>query len=217
GSSGIAMAQRLGMAKGIIERARSLLTPESREAADLIAYLHRSRDELGRLQQQMTAERHALEEERRKLRTEWVERQQKRIKELEDKFIDMQKRFDENVARVVDAVKDRELRAHLEKSTRRKIQDVRGEAREDLNAALVQTISEPHADLGVSSQAAASVNKDQLLPGARIRVRRFNKPVVLRRLDASSDEIEAGPLRIKVAIDELTAVEGALTQKAAPV
>jgi len=43
--------------------------PESREAADLIAYLHRSRDELDRMQQQMTSERHALEEERAKLRT----------------------------------------------------------------------------------------------------------------------------------------------------
>jgi DNA mismatch repair protein MutS2 len=72
GSSGIAIAQRLGLASSIIERARSLLTPESREAADMIAYLHRSRDELDRLQQQMTAERHALEEERTELRTQWV-------------------------------------------------------------------------------------------------------------------------------------------------
>src|SRR6202007_558199 len=36
GSSGIAIAQRLGIAASIIERARSLLAPESREAADLI-------------------------------------------------------------------------------------------------------------------------------------------------------------------------------------
>src|SRR6266436_3125507 len=42
GSSGIAIAKRLGIAAGIIERARALLSPESREAADLIAYLHRS-------------------------------------------------------------------------------------------------------------------------------------------------------------------------------
>jgi DNA mismatch repair protein MutS2 len=217
GSSGIAIAQRLGLAATIIERARSLLTPESREAADLIAYLHRSRDELDRMQQQMTAERHVLEEERRKLRTEWVERQQKRIKELEDKFTDMQKRFDENVARVVEAVKDRELRAQLEKSTRRKIQDVRGDAREDLNAALLQTISESQSDLGVSSHARAALNRDQLQPGARIRVRGFNKPVVFRRLDGSSAEIEAGPLRMKVAIDEITAVEGAPTTNATPI
>jgi len=208
GSSGIAIAKRLGIATGIIERARSLLTPESREAADLIAYLHRSRDELDRMQRQMTAERHALEEERKKLRSDWVERQQKRIKELEAQFAEMQKRFDENVARVLQAVKERELRAQLEKTARRKMQDVRGEAREELNAAVVQTISESQADLGVHAASIGAVRADQLQPGAKIRVRGFSKPVVLRRIDGSSAEIEAGPLRMKVALDEITGIEG---------
>ena len=215
GSSGIAIAQRLGIAKEIIDRARELLTPESREAADLIAYLHRSRDELDRLQQQMTAERHALGEERKKLRTEWVERQQKRIKELETQFAEMQKRFDENVARVVEAVKERELRAQLEKSTRRKMQDVRSEAREDLNAAVGQTISESQADLGLHSASLEAVSPDRLQAGAKIRVRGFNKPVIFRRLDGSSAEIEAGPLRMKVALDEIIGIEvGAQAGKA---
>jgi DNA mismatch repair protein MutS2 len=207
GSSGIAVAQRLGIAEGIIERARSLLAPESREAADLIAYLHRSRDELDRLQQQMTAERHALEEERKKLRTEWVERQQKRIRELESQFTEMQKRFDENVARVLEAVKERELRGQMEKSARRKMQDVRAEAHDELNAAVVQTIADSQADLGVHSASRETVTADRLQPGARVRVRGFSKPVVLRRIDGSSAEIEAGPLRMKVAIDEITSVE----------
>jgi DNA mismatch repair protein MutS2 len=207
GSSGIAIAQRLGIADGIIERARSLLAPESREAADLIAYLHRTRDELDRLQQQMTAERHALEEERKKLRTEWVERQQKRIRELESQFAEMQKRFDENVAGVLGAVKERELRGQMEKSARRKMQDVRAEARDELNAAVVQTISDSQADLGVPSSSRKAVTADRLQPGARVRVRGFSKAVVLRRIDGSSAEIEAGPLRMKVAIDEITSVE----------
>jgi len=209
GSSGIAIAKRLGIAAEIIERARSLLTPESREAADLIAYLHRSRDDLDHMQKQMAAEQHALEEERKKLRTEWVERQQKRIKELEAQFAEMQKRFDENVARVVEAVKERELRAQMEKTARRKMQDVRGEAREELNAAVVQTISESQADLGANAASLEAVSADRLQPGTKIRVRGFSKPVVLRRLEGSSAEIEAGPLRMKVALDEITAVEGA--------
>jgi DNA mismatch repair protein MutS2 len=207
GSSGIAIAKRLGIATGIIERARSLLTPESREAADLIAYLHRSRDELDRMQQQMTSERHALAEERKKLRTEWVERQQRRIKELEAQFAEMQKRFDENVARVVEAVKERELRTQVEKAARRKMQDVRSEAREGLNAAILETISESQADLGIHAASLEAVSADRLQPGARIRVRGFGKPVLLRRIEGSSAEIEAGPLRMKVALDEITGVE----------
>src|ERR1700681_4829142 len=151
GSSGIAIAQRLGLSVEIIERARALLSPESREAADLIAYLHRSREELDRLHKQMEEERRALETERAKLRTEWAGRQQKRIRELEAQFAEMQKRFDESVARVIEAVKERELRASLEKTARRKSQDIRSEAREELNAALVQTISDSQSDLGTGS------------------------------------------------------------------
>ncbi len=49
GSSGIAIAKRLELPESIIEHARSLMAPEAQEAADLIAYLHRSRDELDRL------------------------------------------------------------------------------------------------------------------------------------------------------------------------
>jgi DNA mismatch repair protein MutS2 len=218
GSSGIAIAQRLGIANGIIERARSLLTPESREAADLIAYLHRSRDELDRMQKQMAAERRALEEERKKLRTEWVGRQQKRIQELEEQFAEMQKRFDENVARGVEAGKERELRGQMEKSARRKMQDVRSEAQEELNVAVVQTISDSQADLGVSAASLQAVTAERLQPGVRVRVRGFSKPVVFRRLDGSSAEIEAGPLRMKVALDEITGVEGEATasKSAAP-
>jgi DNA mismatch repair protein MutS2 len=215
GSSGIAIARRLGIADSIIERARALMAPEALEAADLIAYLHRSRDELDRMQQQMTAERHALEEERKKLRGEWVQRQQKRIRELEERFAEMQKRFDENVARVVEAVKEKELRGSLEKSARRKSLEVRGEAREELNAAVVQTISESQQDLGAPAARKEGVGAAQLVPGARVRVRGFSKAVVLRRIDGSSAEIEAGPLRMKVGLDEITGVEGAGESSAA--
>jgi len=211
GSSGIAIARRLGIAEPIIAQARSLMAPEALEAADLIAYLHRSRDELDRMQQQMTAERHALDEERKKLRDEWVGRQQSRIRELEEKFAEMQKRFDENVARVVEAVKERELRGSVEKFARRKAQDVRGEARDELNAAVVQTISESQQDLGAPAVGKEGVTAGQLQPGTRVHVRGFSKPVVLRRIDGTSAEIEAGPLRMKVGFDEITGIEGTST------
>ena len=215
GSSGIAIAQRLGLPKDIIERARELMTPESHEAADLIAYLHRSRDELDRLRVQMAEERHALEKEREKLRSEWVDRQKLRIAQLENNFADMQKRYEENVAAIVEAVKDRELRKQLEKTTGRKLRDVRVEAKEELNAAVVQTISESQKDLGLKTEMSNAVSVGKLQPGAKIRVRGFSKPVIFRRLDGSSAEIEAGPLRMKVALEEITGVEEAVAGRVA--
>jgi DNA mismatch repair protein MutS2 len=111
------------------------------------------------------------------------------------------------VARVVEAVKERELRGQMEKASRRKVQDVRGTAREELNAAVVQTLSDSQADLGTSAYAGA-ISSERLQAGARIRVRGFNKPVIFRRLDGNSAEIEAGPLRMKVAVDEIVGIEG---------
>jgi DNA mismatch repair protein MutS2 len=89
------------------------------------------------------------------------------------------------------------------------MQDVRSEARDELNAAVVQTISESQSDLGVHSSSSEAISADRLQPGTKIRVRGFSKPVVLRRIEGSSAEIEAGPLRMKVALDEIVGVEGA--------
>src|SRR2546426_3789337 len=92
------------------------------------------------------------------------------------------------------------------------MQDVRSEARDELNAAVVQAISDSQADLGVTAASMQAVTVERLQPGARVRVRGFSKPVVFRRLDGSSAEIEAGPLRMKVALDEITGVEGRTEQ-----
>ncbi len=64
----------------------SMIAPEAREAAGLIAYLHRSRDAVERMQHELAAETRRLEEERRALREEWVARQKSRIAELEQRF-----------------------------------------------------------------------------------------------------------------------------------
>jgi len=104
-------------------------------------------------------------------------------------------------------VKDRELRAQLERSSRRKMQDARGEARDELNAAVVRTLSESQVDLGIAGESFAPLSSDRLQPGAKIRVRGFTRTVVLRRIEGSTAEIEAGPLRMKVAVDQITAVE----------
>jgi len=217
GSSGIAIAERLGLSRQIIQRARGLLAPESLAASDLIAYLHRTRDELDRLQEQMTRERQMLDEERQRLRTEWIERQQKRIAELEARFRETEERFEQNVRSVVERVKDRELQAQLGKTSRRKFQDVRSDAKEDLNAAIVETLAESAADLGAKTPDFQPVRAEGLRAGTKIRVRGFLRPLIFRRIDGNSAEVEAGSLRLKVALNEITGIEEPGTEtKAVP-
>jgi DNA mismatch repair protein MutS2 len=204
GSSAISIAERLGLPRKVIGRAREQLTPASREAADLIAYLHRSREEVDRLRRELREQSSQLDAERRQLQTEWIERQRKRIGELEQKFSEAMKLHEAALDRALANVKERELRAQIEKQTKRATVKARGEARDDADAAVVQHLSESQADLG---PAAAPIEKPieigKLAPGMRVRVKGFPSAVVLRRVDTRGAEVEAGPLRMKVALEDL--------------
>jgi DNA mismatch repair protein MutS2 len=207
GSSGIDIARRLGLPARVIDRARALLSPEAHEAAGLIAYLHRSRDELETLKSEAIRAAQELAEEKKRLQTEWTDRQRTRLKELEQQFAQILEKHEKEVARAIEAIAERELRAQLEKQTHRKLVKARGDAREDADAATVAHLSDSQADLGTASpQAVKPVVQSDLVPGTRVRVRGLPSPVTLRRRDETSAEVEAGPLRMKVALADITAI-----------
>jgi DNA mismatch repair protein MutS2 len=209
GSSGIDIAQRLGLSAQVIDRARAQLSPEAHEDAALIAYIHSSRDELETLKSEATQAAQNLAEEKRKLQTEWTGRQRARLKELEQQFAQTIEKHEKEAARVIEAVKERELRAQLEKQTHRKLVKARGDAREEADAATVAHLADSQADLGLPpAQTAKPVTPSELVAGARVRVRGLPTPVTIRRRDETSAEVEAGPLRMKVSLADITAIVG---------
>ena len=206
GSSGITIAQRLGLPENIVARAQKLMAPEAREAAGLIAYLHRSRDILEQMQRDLAEQTRQLEIERGDLREEWVARQRGRIAELEQRFIAAIAEHEQRMSRAIEAVKDRELRGQLEKQSRRKLSQARVEARSEADAAVVAHLSESQADLGVAAEMARPPLPEELVAGVRVRVRGLPSAVLLRRRDGASAEVEAGPLRMKVPLSEIIGV-----------
>jgi DNA mismatch repair protein MutS2 len=209
-SNGIEIARRLGLPARVIDHARQSLTPEAREAGDLIAYLHRSRDELDELKRQAREEISRVEAERRELQTGWVDRQKKRIAELEKNFLETEKRLEAEVARLAADVKDRNLRGQIEKHSGRRMGKLASDARAEADAAVLETLAASQADLGVVPEAAAApLDAAQLAAGQRIRVRGFKQPVIFRRQDGRSAEIEAGPMRMKIPVAEILGVESA--------
>jgi DNA mismatch repair protein MutS2 len=204
GSSGLTIAQRLGLSETIVARARELLSPEAREAAGLIAYLHRSRDVLEQIQRDLAEQGRQLEAERRQLREEWIARQRGRIAELEQQFATAIAAHEKQMARAIEAVKDRELRGQLERQSRRKVSDARARARGEADAAVVAHLSDSQPDLGTAADTTRPPSLEELVPGVRVRVRGLPSAVLLRRRDGASAEIEAGPLRMKVPLSEIT-------------
>ena len=87
--------------------------------------------------------------------------------------------------------------------------------RGEVDAAVVAQLSESQADLGVVPETLRPTALDELVTGARLRVRGFSTPVVLLRRDASSAEVQAGPLRMKVPLAEITAIVADEPAKAA--
>jgi DNA mismatch repair protein MutS2 len=208
-SSGIEIARRLGLPKRVVEYAEASLSPETREARDLIAYLHHSRNEMEALTRQALEERAQVESERRELRTEWSDRQKRRIAELEKTFRDTQKRLESEVARLSADIKDRALQAQIEKQAGRRFTKLTSEARGENDAAVVETLAGSQQDLGIAPPLPpdAPPEPGELVAGQRLRIRGFKQPVVFRRHDGRVAEVEAGPLRMKVPLGDVVSIE----------
>jgi DNA mismatch repair protein MutS2 len=207
-SSGLEIARRLGLPSRVVDHARASLSPESREARDLIAYLHRSRDEMDEIKHQAREELVQLESERRSLQTEWVERQKRRIAELEKSFEATRKKLEGEVARLTADIQDRTLRAQIEKQSGRRLGKIAGDARAEADAAVVETLAASQPDLGVNAaRAAQPVAPAELSEGQRVVVKGFKQPLVFRRHDGRSAEVEAGPMRMKVPLADIVGIE----------
>jgi DNA mismatch repair protein MutS2 len=207
-SSGIEIARRLGLPARVVEKARAVLSPESREARELIAYLHRSHDELDGLQRQAREELRKLEAERRSLQTDWVERQRRRIAELEKQFAATTRRLESEFARLTAEIQDRKLRAQAEKLGARRMAKIESGARADADAAVLDVLSASQADLGAEAlELPEPVPIEQLVEGMRVRVRGMKEFVVLRKRDSSSAEIQAGPLRMKIPLADIWGID----------
>jgi DNA mismatch repair protein MutS2 len=207
-SSGIEIARRLGLPARVIEHAQASLSPESREARGLIAYLHRSRDEMEDIKRQAREELAQLEADRRSLQTEWVDRQKKRIAELERNFALTQKQLESEVARLTADIKDGAVRAQIEKQAGRRMGKLGSDARAEADAAVVETLSASQADLGVAVEAPPqTVAPEQLSAGRRVIVKGYKQPVIFRRHDGRNAEVEAGPLRMRVPLGDIVGIE----------
>ena len=100
------------------------------------------------------------------------------------------------------------LQAQLEKQSGRRMGKFTADARADADAAVVETLAASQADLGTVSEArAAPVSPDELFAGLRIRIKGFRQPVVFRRHDGRTAEVEAGPLRMKVPLTDVIGIE----------
>ena len=133
------------------------LSPESREARDLIAYLHRSRDEMERSSaRRATKSRNSKPNAARCRRNGSIARKSASPNSKRS-FIETQKRLEGEVARLAADMKDRDLRAQIGKAVcGAALGKLASDARAEADAAVLETLAASQADLGVAPEEHAT-------------------------------------------------------------
>ncbi len=206
-SSGIDIAQRLGLDQGIVAKARSLLDPAEAEAAALVTSLH---EQKSRLEHEIAS----LEQSRQELAAREKQLQQEFERERRAKLKDLDRRLDETLRQSEDKWEKTvaEIRAQIEAAARaqgsskaaigkaargleRKVAGLERETREEWNSQVLEA-------LGTAPQAAEAVAATvdrQPAVGDRVRVDNLPMPGTVTAVREDGQlEVEVGRMRMRL-------------------
>lgn len=202
-SNALAIAQRLGLPKEIIDDARSELNPEDLRAESLLNEIHRQRD-LAR-QARSAAEKARQEGER--LRSELIER----LDRIED---ERRKVLEE--ARQQSQAQVEELQEEI-RATRRQLARLRQPVEalqaveEDVQAleeAIEQPVERQAPELGPALQQLEAERRRSIRLGDKVRLRTLGAQGVVTSLGAEEAEVSIGMLRVRSRLSDLELARG---------
>jgi DNA mismatch repair protein MutS2 len=202
-SAGINIAQKLGLNPSIIAAARARLGAQSQDVADFLDRLHA---ELRLLEQERLAaqqRQQELERERARLALDGKREEREKIRELERKLNSLLKDFEYHAREAVQAVQERAAAQKLSKEAERRIARLRREFQEQFNQAVVAHST--GADRGDAAAQPHVVR--QVALGDTVRLKSIGRTgTVTRRLDEDSFEVQVGPMKTRVARDDIAEV-----------
>jgi DNA mismatch repair protein MutS2 len=186
-SAGLDIAARLGMPEDIMKRARASLSTQEIELSTLIASLHKRLEETQRLQTSLAQERAALVIREKQIVQDSEKKEAAKLRELEARFDEMQKRWqergDEIVARIAETAERRKAVDEASRQTSRASREMR----EDWEKIV------PRAG------GPAAPGKLKIEEGMRVRLKGIREPARVRRLLGEGRfEVEAGFMKMHV-------------------
>jgi len=196
-SSALEIADRLGLERSIVEKARTLLHPAEAEAASLLARLHEQKAEFERATVRLAAQHRELEARRAKLEEEFQWKRRAKLQELDARLENALRQYEKKWEQ---AVAEFGVQAEAEKMARRadrKAAGLKQEIREDWNAQVLETLGAPAAEEEVTVDGVPAI-------GDRVRLANLSAPgTVVRILDAGHLEVEVGRVKMRVRKDEV--------------
>jgi DNA mismatch repair protein MutS2 len=202
-SAGINIAQRLGLNPDIVGAARKRLTSQTQDVSLFLDRLHTELRQLDTERSNLRAREQELARQKNHVETEGRKEQKEKLRELEKKLDSVLHDFEYRVRETINAVQDRAQAQKLSKDAERRIAKMRREFREQFDSTVVAHSS--GADKG-DPNAQQHIVK-QVSVGDTVRLRSLGRDGrVLRYYDDDSFEIAVGPMKMKVARDDIASV-----------
>jgi DNA mismatch repair protein MutS2 len=185
-SAGLDIAARLGMPEDIMKRARASLSTQEIELSTLIASLHKRLEESQRLQTLLEQERAALVAREKQIVQEAEKKETAKLRELEIRFDEMQKRWQERGDEIMTRIAETAERRKAVDEAHRQTARASREMREDWEKIVPQS--------GAPAARTLKIEEDM-----RVRLKGIREPARVRRLLGEGRfEVEAGFMKMHV-------------------
>jgi DNA mismatch repair protein MutS2 len=202
-SAGINIAQRLGLSAAIVEAARQRLNTQTQDIARFLDSLHEELAQLEKEQLRVRQLEQELARERARLDAEGMKEWRAKVKDLEGQLHILLKDFEFQMRETVRAIEDRAAQQKLSKQDEQRIARLRREFSESFNTAVVA--QHTGADRGDKNAQPHIVR--HVAEGDTVRLRTLGKTAtVQRQIDDKTFEVAVGPMKMRVARDEIAEV-----------
>lgn len=202
-SAGINIAQRLGLNPAIVADARAQQNTQTQDIAHFLDQLHNQLDSIARERDELRRREQEVAREKSRLETEGLKEWRGKVRELESQLQSLLKDFTYQMRETVRVIDDRAAQQKLSKEAERRMARLRREFSEQFNSAVVAQHS--GADRGdIHAQPHLVRN---IAVGDTVKLKSLGKTgVVQRQIDANGFEVAVGPMKMRVARDDIAEV-----------
>jgi len=198
-SAGLEVAGRLGLPAELIERARSAMTHHERDISRFLAELHDRIDRVADSERDLDRQKESLAARERTLAKQWEQREADKLREMEERCTRAIAAFEAQARETIEKIAESGEQRKAADQAMRRVARTRREFQEEVHATV---LSAPDP-----AKPAASPPRPRLEEGARVRLHGVREPArVLRKLSDDRIEVQAGLMKMQVAIDDVEEV-----------
>ncbi len=210
-SAGINIAQRLGLDSKMIEDARAQQNTQTQDIAHFLDQLHSQLDAVAREREALRRREQEVAREKSRLESEGLKEWRAKVRDLESQLQSLLKDFTYQMRETVRAIDDRAAQQKLSKEAERRMAKLRREFSEQFNSVVVAQHS--GADRGDSNAQPHLIRHVSV--GDTVKLKSLGKTgVVQRQVDGNAFEVAIGPMKMRVAREDIAEVIAAREPRA---